>query len=65
MELTSQSLTGPGEWGEAADDLTAMAMNYIFYSVQKSFRLSGGLKDLFEIFFENYLDKTGDYEVLR
>ncbi len=54
-----------GEWGEAADDLTAMAMNYIFYSVQKSFRLSGGLKDLFEIFFENYLDKTGDYEVLK
>jgi hypothetical protein len=54
-----------GEWGEAADDLTAMAMNYIFYSVQKSFRLSGGLKDLFEIFFENYLDKTGDVEVLK
>ena len=39
-----------GEWGEAADDITAMAMNYIFYSVQKSFRLSGDLKDLFELF---------------
>jgi hypothetical protein len=54
-----------GEWGEAADDLTAMAMNYIFYSVQKSLKLNGDLKDLFELFFENYLDKTGDQELLR
>jgi hypothetical protein len=54
-----------GEWGEAADDITAMAMNYIFYSVQKSMRLTGGLKDLFERFFENYLDKTGDEELLE
>ncbi|AEB69278.1 MULTISPECIES: phosphotransferase family protein [Methanothrix] len=54
-----------GEWGEAADDITALAMNYIFYSVQKSLRLTGDLKDLFELFFENYLDKTGDDELLE
>lgn len=54
-----------GEWGEAADDITAMAMNYIFYSVQKSLRLSGDLKDLFELFFENYLEKSGDEELLK
>lgn len=54
-----------GEWGEAADDITAMAMNYIFYSVQKSFRLSGDLKDLFELFFERYLEKTGDDSLLE
>jgi hypothetical protein len=54
-----------GEWGEAADDITAMAMNYIFYSVQKSFRLSGDLKDLFELFFERYLEKTGDDALLE
>jgi hypothetical protein len=53
-----------GEWGEAADDITAMTTNYIFYSVQKSLRLEGGLKDLFELFFENYLDRTGDEELL-
>ncbi len=52
-----------GEWGEAADDITAMAMNYIFYSVQKSLRLTGDLKDLFELFFENYLEKSGDEEL--
>ena len=54
-----------GEWGEAADDITALAMNYIFYSVQKSLRLTGDLKDLFELFFENYLEKTGDEELLE
>ncbi len=54
-----------GEWGEAADDITAMAMNYIFYSVQKSLRLSGDLKDLFELFFENYIEKSGDEEILK
>ena len=54
-----------GEWGEAADDITAMAMNYIFYSVQKSLRLTGDLKDLFELFFENYLEKSGDEELLE
>ena len=54
-----------GEWGEAADDITAMAMNYIFYSVQKSLRLTGDLKDLFELFFENYLEKSGDDELLE
>ncbi len=54
-----------GEWGEAADDITAMAMNYIFYSVQKSLRLTGDLKDLFELFFENYLEKSEDEELLE
>ena len=54
-----------GEWGEAADDITALAMNYIFYSVQKSLRLTGDLKDLFELFFEHYLEKTEDEELLE
>ncbi|MDM7939335.1 MAG: phosphotransferase [Methanothrix sp.] len=54
-----------GEWGEAADDIAAMTMNYIFYSVQKSLRLTGELKDIFELFFENYLEKSGDEELLE
>ncbi len=54
-----------GEWGEAADDITAMTTNYIFYSVQKSLKLEGGLEALFEQFFENYLDKTGDEQLLQ
>jgi aminoglycoside phosphotransferase (APT) family kinase protein len=54
-----------GEWGEAADDLTAMTMNYIFYSAQRHGRLAGDLKEIFELFFENYLEKTNDHELLE
>ncbi|MCJ7443479.1 MAG: aminoglycoside phosphotransferase family protein [Methanotrichaceae archaeon] len=54
-----------GEFGEPADDITAITMNYIFYSIQKNMLLTGGLKDLFELFFDNYLEKTGDEELLE
>jgi hypothetical protein len=30
-----------GEWGEPADDVTAMTINYIFYSLQKYGELAG------------------------
>ncbi len=54
-----------GEWGEAADDISSITMNYIFYSLQKYGELAGPFRELYELFFNNYLEKTGDYEVLR
>ncbi|MDD1753503.1 MAG: aminoglycoside phosphotransferase family protein, partial [Methanotrichaceae archaeon] len=48
-----------------ADDITAMTMNYIFYSVQKRLMLADGLKELFELFYDNYLSLTGDEEILE
>jgi len=53
-----------GEWGEPADDLTAMTINFLFYSLQTYGRLEGPFNDLFESFWTNYLDKTGDEEIL-
>ncbi|MBI3354530.1 MAG: aminoglycoside phosphotransferase family protein [Nitrospirae bacterium] len=53
-----------GEWGEPADDITAITINYIFFSLQKYGRLEGPFKKLFTLFWENYLKKTGDKEVL-
>jgi len=53
-----------GEWGEPADDVTAMSINYLFYSLQTYGRLYGPFKDLFESFWMNYLDRTGDDEIL-
>lgn len=53
-----------GEWGEAADDVTAMTINYIFYSLQKDGKLTGVFEQLFKTFWENYLEKTGDWEIL-
>ena len=53
-----------GEWGEAADDLSAMTINYFFYSLQAYGRLEGPFEELWKTFFTEYLEKTGDYEVL-
>jgi tRNA A-37 threonylcarbamoyl transferase component Bud32 len=54
-----------GEWGEPADDVTAMTINYIFYSLQKYGELTGAFERLFRLFWENYLKKTGDWEILE
>ncbi len=54
-----------GEYGEPADDVSCMSMNYLFYSLQKYGELKGEFKDLFGRFIENYLIKSGDFDVLK
>jgi len=54
-----------GEWSEPADDVTAMTINYIFYSLQKYGELAQVFEHLFRLFWENYLQKTGDREILE
>jgi len=54
-----------GEWGEPADDVSAMTINYVFYSLQKYGELAGVFERLFRLFWENYLRKTGDREILE
>ncbi|MEM3700360.1 MAG: phosphotransferase [Candidatus Bathyarchaeia archaeon] len=54
-----------GEWGEPADDVTAMTINYIFYSLQKYGKLTGVFERLFRLFWKNYLEKTDDWEILE
>jgi hypothetical protein len=54
-----------GEWGEAADDLSSMSINYIFFSLQRYGRLAGDFKSLYDLFFQNYLRQTGDEEILE
>ena len=53
-----------GEWGEPADDVTALTGNYLFSSLQARGRLEGPLGDLFLRFWDRYLDRTGDAEIL-
>jgi len=53
-----------GEWGEPADDLTALTGNYLFSSLQARGRLEGPLGELFLRFWDRYLDRTGDVEIL-
>lgn len=53
-----------GEWGEPADDVTAMLINYLFWSLIKYGDLRGEFRELFDIFLNTYLEGTGDKELL-
>ncbi len=54
-----------GEYGEPADDVATMSMNYLFYSLQKYGKLEGEFQQLFDVFINNYLEKTSDSEILK
>jgi aminoglycoside phosphotransferase (APT) family kinase protein len=54
-----------GEWGEAADDVTCLALNYLFFSLQRSGRLEGGFEKLWRRFWERYLERSGDAGILE
>jgi hypothetical protein len=53
-----------GEWGEPADDVTAITIDYLFYSLQAFEEMTGPFERLFLHFWRNYLNKTGDEEIL-
>jgi aminoglycoside phosphotransferase (APT) family kinase protein len=53
------------EWGEPADDVTSLTMNFLFFSLQRFGRLDGHFETLFKRFWERYLTKSGDVEMLQ
>lgn len=54
-----------GEFGEPADDVTCLTINYLFFSLQRSGRLEGDFETLFRRFWDRYLDRSGDAEMLE
>ena len=54
-----------GEYGDPADDVACLTMNYLFFSLQRSGRLEGPFEALFMRFWERYLAATGDREMLQ
>ncbi|MBW2984175.1 hypothetical protein KY361_03615 [Candidatus Woesearchaeota archaeon] len=50
-------------WGEPADDITSLGINYIWYALMHKGNFSGPFKELFEIFWDTYISKTKDYGV--
>lgn len=52
-----------GEWGDPADDLSCLTMNYLFFSLQRSGRLEGDFEALFRRFWGRYLERSGDREL--
>ncbi len=54
-----------GEWGDAADDVGCLTMNYLFFSLQRAGRLEGDFERLYREFWERYLERSGDREMLE
>jgi aminoglycoside phosphotransferase (APT) family kinase protein len=53
-----------GGWGEPADDVTCMAINYLFFGLQRSGKLAPPFEQLWEVFWRTYLVQTGDSDLL-
>jgi hypothetical protein len=54
-----------GEWGEPADDVTSLTINYLFFGLQAAGGDPGALFDLFRRFWRRYLDRSRDDEILE
>ncbi len=52
-----------GAWGEPADDLSAMTINYLFFSLQRWGSLTGPFEELHTHFWTCYLDRRPDDEM--
>ncbi|MDX1614640.1 MAG: phosphotransferase [Candidatus Promineifilaceae bacterium] len=53
-----------GPWGEPADDVSCLSINYLFFSLQRDDRLAEPFASLYRAFWENYLDGNPDHELL-
>lgn len=54
-----------GEYGDPADDVTSLTLNYLFFSLQRSGKLEGAWETLFLRFWQRYLAGSGDGEMLE
>jgi len=52
-----------GEWGEPADDVAALSINYIFFSLLRCGKMEGPFTELYDRFYGDYLDRTQDQEL--
>jgi hypothetical protein len=49
-----------GSWGEPADDVSCLSVNYIHYAIKHRGTFEGPFAELFRLFLDTYLEKTGD-----
>jgi hypothetical protein len=53
-----------GEWGEPADDVATMSINYLLFGLYDQPKLTGDFERLYLTFWETYLRESGDDELL-
>ncbi|MEJ2695666.1 MAG: phosphotransferase [Candidatus Sulfobium sp.] len=54
-----------GPWGEPADDVTALAINYIFFSLKNYGDVRKAYKEGLTMFFDEYIRASGDREITK
>lgn len=54
-----------GEWGDPADDVACLTLNYAFFSLLERGRLEGPFQTLFTRFWQRYLAGSYDGEILE
>lgn len=54
-----------GEYGEAADDVATLSINYLLYSLLRYGKLDGPYRKLHDTYMETYLDRTNDQEMFE
>jgi hypothetical protein len=52
-----------GPWGDPADDVTALTINYIFFSIKKYGDVRGAYLEGLKKFFDLYIQASGDTEM--
>lgn len=52
-----------GVWGEPADDVSCLAINYLFFSLQRAGRLAGPFRELYDRFWSRYLALRPDEQL--
>lgn len=54
-----------GPWGDAADDVTALTINYIFFSINHFGKLQGPYLEAVNLFYDKYINETRDTELFE
>lgn len=52
-----------GEFGDPADDVACLTINFLFFSLERSGRLEGAFEELFRRFWVRYLESSSDWEM--
>jgi len=52
-----------GAFGDPADDVASLAVNYLFFALRTEGGFEGPFADLLRLFWSRYLDRSGDREV--
>ncbi len=54
-----------GEYGDPANDVSSLTLNYVFFSLQQHERFEGAFAQLFQRFWSRYLQGSGDQQMLE